>query len=908
MTSRSPSPASFARPEKRVSPRPERQFRRVFRLPLFRRTAAAVEEEFAFHLDMRASELIARGWDPEAARAEARRQFGDVADAQTYCRRTDERREKRIMRIDFWTELAQDVSYAARSLRKAPGFALVAILTLALGIGANTAIFSVVRGILLRPLPFAAPSRLVMVASTYAGSRPSPTSPANAYDWRAQNRSFTSMAVITGHSAVLTGSGDPERIRGFDVGADFFSILGVKAIRGRSVFTPEDSAFNGTKSVLVSETLWRTRFGRDTGLVGKMITLDNERYQVAGIIPAGSAWPSNTQLWFPFTYDPSTLAQSRGAVYLNVVARMKPGVSLASASADMATIAGRLAKDYPDANDKVGSVVVPLQEWITGSLKLPLLVLLGGVGFVLLIACANVANLLLVRGVAREAELAVRTALGAGGPRLIRQLVTESMVLSLVGGAAGFLLAVVGTRLLVAAAPASIPRLDSIHLDALVLAFTLLVATVTGAVFGLVPARQMVRPDIARTLREGGRSGAQRAGSHAARRTLVVAEVALSVMLLAGAGLLIRSFNSLMAVDPGFRTENSISFALSLPNAKYQTSAEQSAFMSRVMERMRALAGVQSAGAGFGMPLTNFGFDFSFTISGRAPLKPADQPDAEVRVATPDYFPTMGIRIVKGRGFTDLDRHGGAKVLLVTEAAATKFFPGEDPIGKHVKFGTGPRPDGPLEGDIVGIVADVKQSSLANATLPQFWAPYDQWPMANMNVVLHTTRDPLAVVADARAAIKQLDPDLAVAQVKTLDAVLAESVAQPRFYMVLLTAFALVAIALSAIGIYGVVAYLVGQRSRELGIRIALGATPSRVVRMVVREGVAMVGVGVVVGLAGALALTQLMGALLFNTKPTDPVTYVLVTLVLAAVALVASTVPALRAAHLDPATAMRAE
>jgi putative ABC transport system permease protein len=883
-------------------------FRRVFRLPLFRRTAAAVEEEFEFHLDMRASELIARGWDPDAARAEARRQFGDVSDAQTYCRRTDERREKRIMRTDFWTELAQDVSYAMRSLRKAPGFALVAILTLALGIGANTAIFSVVRGILLRPLPFAQPDRVVMVASTYGGSpKPTPSSPANVYDWRAQNKSFTSMAVLSGHSAVLTGSGDPEKLRGFDVGADFFSILGVKPLQGRSTFTPEDSAWKGTKSVLVSETLWRTRFGSDSALVGKMLTLDNERYQVVGIIPAAAAWPSNTMLWYPFTYDPATLANSRGAVYLNVVARLKPGATLESATADMSAISARLAKQYPNANDKWGSTVVPMQDWITGSLKLPLLVLLGGVAFVLLIACANVANLLLVRGVAREGELAVRTALGAGRGRLIRQLVTESMVLSLIGGAAGFLLAIGGTRLLVAAAPTSIPRLDSIHVDAVVLAFTLLIATVTGAVFGLVPARQMVRPDIAKTLREGGRSGGNRSSGHIARRALVVAEVALSVMLLAGAGLLIRSFNSLMAVDPGFRTENSISFALSLPEAKYRTPAEQDAFMSGVMERMRALPGVQSAGSGFGMPLTSFGFGFSFTIAGRPPLKPSDQPDAEVRVATPDYFTTMGIRVIKGRGFTDLDRAGGAKVLLLTETAAKKFFPGEDPIGKHVVFGWS-RDAGPLEGDIVGIVADVKQSSLAATTLPQFWAPYDQWPMSNMNVVLHTTRDPQAVVADARAAIKQLDPDLAVAQIKTLDAILADSVAQPHFYMVLLTAFALVAISLSAIGIYGVVAYLVGQRSRELGIRIALGATPSRVVRLVVREGVAMVAVGIGVGLVGALAVTRLMGALLFSVKPTDPLTYVAVTLLLGAVALVASSVPASRAAHVDPATAMRAD
>ncbi|HEY2848426.1 MAG TPA: ABC transporter permease, partial [Gemmatimonadaceae bacterium] len=777
---------------------------------------------------------------------------------------------------------------------------------LALGIGANAAIFSVVRGILLRPLPFAEPDRIMMVAATYAGSRPGHVSPANAYDWRAQNKSFSSMAVLTGHSVVITGAGDPEQLHGFDVGGDFFSVLGIKAIRGSAVFTPEDTTFNGSKAVMISETLWRTRFGSDSAMVGKMITLDNERYRVAGIIPADAAWPTNTAIWFPFTVDPAKLEDTRSFVYLSVVARLKPAASVTTAIADMRTISGRLEHLHPDNDSGVSATVVPLREWITGSLKLPLLMLLGGVGFVLLIACANVANLLLVRGVARDGEIAVRTALGAGRGRLVRQLVTESMVLSLLGGAAGLALAIAGTRLLVAAAPASIPRLGSIHVDGLVLVFTVVVATITGLLFGLVPARQMLHPNLAQTLREGGRSGAKRAG-HGVRRVLVVAQVALSVMLLAGAGLLIRSFDSLMAVDPGFRTDNSISFALSLPDAKYHTAGQRAVFMRSMMDRMHALPGVQSAGAAYGMPLTNFGFDLNFMITGRPPLRPQDLPDAEVRVATPDYFPTMGIKIVKGRGFTAQDRAASSKVLLVTQTAAKKFFPGEDPIGRHVAFVTDPA-SGPFEGDIVGIVADVKQLSLATATLPQFWAPYDQWPMPDVNVVLHTSHDPRAIVAGARRILNELDPQLAMAQIKTLDAIVAESVAQPHFYMILLTAFAIVAIALCAIGIYGVVAYLVGQRSRELGIRIALGATPSRVVQLVVREGVAMVAAGIGVGLIGALAITRLMGALLFNVRPTDPLTYIAVTALLSAVGLFASSVPAMRAANVDPAHALRSD
>jgi putative ABC transport system permease protein len=806
-----------------------------------------------------------------------------------------------------FAQLQQDAVYALRMLAKAPGFTIVAVLTLALGIGANTAIFSVVNGILFRPLPFHEPARLVMVASVYGGDR-STSSPANVYDWREQNRSFTAMSVVSGHSAVLTGSGDPERLRGFDVGADFFGILGVRPVKGRLVFTPEEAAFNGSKAVLVNEALWKTRFGSDPALVGKMITLDNESYLVAGIVPAESAWPSNAVIWFCFSYDPATLAQSRGAVYLSTVARLKPGATLASATADMRAIMDRLDAQYPDDNTNVGVQVVPMAEWITGSLQRPLYILLGGVAFVLLIACANVANLLLVRGVAREGELAVRTALGAGRGRLIRQLVTESVVLSLLGGAAGFALAVYGTQLLVSVAPASIPRLGSIHVDGVVLAFTLLVAVMTGVIFGLVPARQLSRPDMAKTLREGGRGGGQRAGSNRARQVLVVAEVALSVMLLVGAGLLIRSFGQLMSVDPGFRTESSISFALSLPAAKYGTPEKSSLLMNALMERVHALPGVAQAGAAFGMPLTNFGFGFSFTVAGRPPVKPQDQPSAELRMATPDYFATMGIRVVKGRGFTDQDRAGAPGVILITETAARQFFPGEDPIGKHIVVDYGNGRGKKMEGDVIGIVADVKQSSLATATLPQFWAPYDQWPMSSFNVVMHTSRDPQAVVADARRAIKEIDPDLALSQIKTLDQVLAESVAQPRFYMTLLAVFAVVAVLLSAIGIYGVIAYLVGQRSREIGIRLALGASPGAVVGMIARDGAMMTAAGVGLGLMGAFLLTRFMKALLFGIVPSDPVTYLAVTVMLAVVAFAASCVPALRAARVDPALAMRAE
>ncbi len=883
---------------------------RIRRIWLRGRVTADVNDELAFHLDMRTTELIATGLAPVDARAEAIRQFGDVSDATTYCRRTGERRERRIMRLEWLSGLHQDLAFALRTLLRAPAFTIVAALTLALGIGANTAIFSVVRGILLRPFPFPNPDQLVMVAGAgVKDARNDAVSAANAQDWRAQNKSFTDMAVINTHGSVLTDAGDPEMIQGVKVSPGFFGILGARPLAGRLVFNEAEGAFHGEKAVVINEDLWRSRFGASASTLGSMITLDNERYKVIGIVPRDEAWPRSMMLWTTFGFDPQELAQGRGGIYLSVLARMKPGVTLTAARADMETVAHRLFAQYPDENAHVAETahVIPLQEWVTGPLRTPLLVLLGGVGFVLLIACSNVANLLLVRGVGRSSELAVRTALGAGRGRLVRQLVTESVVLALAGGMGAIVVAVAGTKLLIKAAPKGIPRLDSIHIDIVVLAVTLAISLVVGVVFGLIPALQLVRPDVAKTLREGGRSLGTRAGSNRARRALVIAEVALSVMLLAGAGLLIRSFSRLMDVDPGFRTEHSVHFGLSLPRAKYPTQALRATFMTNLLERVRALQGVQSAGASFGMPLTPFGFMLTFTITGRPPVRPADQPAASIRMATPGYFKAMGIGMVRGRDFTDADRIGAPKVLLITQAAANKFFPGEDPLGKTIEFGMS-EDDNTMGGQIVGIVKDVKQSSLVRPAEPQYWIPYAQYPMTSFNVVMHTKGDPMAVIAEARRAVHDLDPGLAVAQVKTLDQIVAEAVSQPRFYMTLLTVFAALALVLCAIGIYGVIAYLVSQRAREIGIRIALGATSNNVVAMIVREGTVMVGIGLACGVGGALALTRLMSALLFDTQPSDPTTYVVVIMTLALVALVASSVPALRAARVDPALAMRAE
>lgn len=881
--------------------------RSPFRLALRRRARLDVDEEFAFHIEMRTNELVAQGWLHDDARKEAERQFGDLDDAREFCGETDERRESRTMNRELLQEVKQDVAFAVRSLRRAPAFSIVAILTLALGIGANTAIFSVVRGILLRPLPFENPSELVMVTPTVGGQQWTWSS-ANLRDVQEQSKTFTSIAPFESRAVVLTNQGSPTQLRASVVGSDFFQILGLRAVRGRLLFTAQEAAFQGPRAVILLESLWRTRFGGDTTLVGRSITIDNETFQVIGIAPNDAIYPGATDLWFPFSYNPADLVDNRGSVFLRAIARLKPGVRLEAATADVRTVAQRLATEYPDINSGLSAKVVPLRDSIVGDIKRPLWILLGGVAFVLLIACANVANLLLVRSVSRESELAVRTALGAGRGRLIRQLATESVVLSTVGGAIGLALAAIGTKLLLQMAPTTLPRVDFVRIDPMVLLFTITVSLLTGLVFGLLPSRQSTRPDIARTLREGSRGSGMRRASHHARRLLVVAELALSVMLLAGAGLLIKSFERLTSVDPGFRTDHATSFAILLPELKYRDGNQQRALMTAMTERLRALGGVEQVGAATGMPLTTFGRRFSFAVRGRVYKSQADWSSVEVRVATPQYLATMEIPVIKGRGFNEADRNGGVGALLITESGARQFFPNEDPIGKYITTGWGRRGIGILKGEIVGVVGDFKQLSLADKPRPLLYAAYDQWPVPSFNVVIRSTRDLATVSREATKAIHEIDPDLALSNIKSLDDVYAESVAQPRFYMLLLTVFSVLALILSAIGVYGVIAYLVGQRTREIGIRVALGASRTNVIRLVAHEGLTMTVVGIAVGLAGAFGLSRLMQALLFETAPTDVSTYVLVASLLALVAAVACLVPALRASRIDPVLAIRAE
>jgi predicted permease len=883
--------------------------RRLFRLPWrdARRVADDVDEELGFHIDMRAAELVAAGLPPEQARAEARRRFGDLEFTRHYCRDLDRRRETHVRRTELFDALRQDLRFALRTLRRSPGFTAVAVLTLALGIGANTAIFSIVHGVLLRPLPWAEPEQLIRIFDFKNGQRVTPT-PSNFVDWREQSRSFEGMAAIDGGMSALTGvGGEPEMISTADVSANLFSLLRVRPLLGRT-FVPGEDEWGAPKVAVLSEGLWRRRFGADPDVLGRSVTIGGVPRTVVGVVPNHRGYPLGTEVWAPIGWDPEVLPRMRGAHYLRVVARLKPDVALEGAQTEMAGIAARLEEQYRTQNAGYGVMLQPLHQVIVGDIRTPLLVLLGAVGFVLLIACANVANLLLVRAAGREAEIAVRTALGAGRGRIVRQLVTESILLSLIGGAAGILIAYWGSRAFVALAPRDIPRLGEVGLDATVLLFTVAVAVLTGVLFGLVPAIQVSRPDLAQTLKEGGRTGSRaRRGSQRARGVLVVAEMALAVALLIGAGLLARSFVELQRVDPGFRPDGVITFDVSLPDSKYEELPAVRAFAGGLLDELRGLPAARSAALAFGIPLTGFDYSLSLEIAGRPPAPPEAMLTTEIRVATPEYFATMGIPIVRGRGFTSTDREGSPQVVVINRAAVRRFFPQEDPLGKRVSLGWS-RDGVRMGGEIVGIIGDVRQFSLDSEVQPEMYMSFEQWPVQSISAVVRTSAEGAALATAVRALVHELDPDLPVVGFRALDDVVSESVSQPRFYSLLLAAFAVVALLLASVGIYGVIAYGVAQRTHEIGIRVALGASGARVLRTVVGQGLALALLGVALGVAIALWVTRALASLLYGVTATDPLTFAGVGLLLLAVAALACWVPARRAASIDPMVALRSE
>jgi putative ABC transport system permease protein len=800
--------------------------------------------------------------------------------------------------------LFKDIQYGIRSLLKHPGFTTVAVITLALGIGANSAIFSVVSAVLLRPLSYPDSEQIVMFdgINPAQGITQSNMSVPDFADWQSQNQVFEQMAGFVTGGSVLTNGDETERVRGTAVTADFFPLMRTNAGTGRAL--QADDAQKGRDDVVVlSHGLWQRRFGGDQNVIGNKVIVGGESATIVGVMPAGFDYPSQTELWVPFPLEPA--AERRDNRYLNIIARLKPGVTLAAAQAQMDTINQRLAQTYVETNSGSGVKLTLLRERLVGALRSSLLLLLGAVAFVLLIACANVANLLLARATVRHKEIAVRTALGASRFRIIRQLLTESVLLSIIGGAVGLLLSVWLTKLLIALSPPNSPRFDEIRPDARVFAFTLGLTLLTGLLFGLAPALQASRIDLNERLKEGGRSGASGAGHNRIRSLMMVSEIALSFVLLVGAGLLIKSFMRLRDVSPGFNPTNVLSVRVSLPGAKYPQGEPRVQMLRQTIEHLKSVPGVQSAGAVLSLPLggDTFNVGRSFIREGR-PATPEESANATYLVATPDYFRTLQIPLSAGRLFTDQDSEQTPKVLIVNESMARQLWPGESPLGKRITIWR----DEKFPREIVGVVGNTRPSLDVEAG-PQMYVPYAQdanW--SGMSLVIRTNGEPASLAGAVRNEIHALDKAIPVFNVKTMNDVLALSVGPRRTPMLLLSAFAGVALLLAMIGIYGVTAYHVTQRTQEIGIRMALGAQMSDVVKLILKGGMTMALVGIGVGLAGAFALTRLMSSLLFAVTPTDIATFVTVSLCLLVTALVACYLPARKATKVDPLVALRYE
>ncbi len=800
--------------------------------------------------------------------------------------------------------LLQDVRYAGRMLRRQPGFAFVAVLTLALGIGANTAVFTVVNGVLLRPLPFREPGRLVQLFHGRNGRLSMTYSPPNFIDVTTQSGVFSGATAMTPSSANLTGSGDPQLIDGANVTASFFNVIGVVPPLGRGL-VDADGEGDGADVVVISDRLWRRQLGARPDVVGLPLRMDGRVFTIVGVAPADLNVPAGADYWRPLVFKPRDISEdARGAQWVGAIARLKPGVDLNQANAAMGLVAARLSRDSPRTNkDRVMSAL-GLQDRIVRNIRPALLILLGAVTLVLLVACVNVANLLLARANGRTREVAVRAALGAGRWRLVQQFLAESVVLGLAGGVAGLAVAFWATRALIAMGPASIPRLGEVGVDLRVLAFTIAVAVTTSLVFGLVPALTATGGVVARFVSTAGR-GTVGSGHTRIRRTLVVCEMALAVVLLIGAGLLIRSYQRISLVNPGFSADHLLTFTVALPEQKYKTSADAGRFMRDLVARVGDRPGVEHAAGVFGLPLDDtFRASSSFTRAGETDN--ADSPSAGMRIVTPDYFSTMKIPLRSGRPFDAHDDENGPEVVAINEEAARRYWPGVNPLGQQLHLGVRMAEARSGQKTIVAVVGDVKGSSLDATAAPEVYVPYAQHQVDSLTIAVRTVGDPMAFVPMARADIAWLDRDLPLAGVRTMDEVIGRSIAERRFTMLLLVSFAAVAMVLAAIGVYGVLAYLVSQRTQEIGVRLAIGATPGDVVRLFVREGAALTMVGVAGGLAGALLVTRALSTLLFGVTTTDPLTFAAVAGTLAIVALLACYLPARRAGRVDPMTALR--
>jgi len=800
-----------------------------------------------------------------------------------------------------------DVRYAVRSLAKRPAFTLIAMITLALGIGANTSIFSTINALLLKPLPFPNLDRVVALWDSVPsrGVERNEVAVANYLDWRAQNTTFEQLAIYRWWSTNLTGSDSPERVQGFQVSANFLDVVGVKPIMGR-VFSTEENEPGKDEVVLLTYSLWQRRFGADPNIVNKTITTNGVTRTVIGVMPPDFNYPKGAEIYAPFALTPE-LSRSRGNHSYLGIGRLKPGITLPAAQADLGRIAGQLEKQYPETNTGRGIVIYPILADTVRMYATALWTMMAAVGFVLLIGCANVANLMLARAAGRQREIALRAALGASRFQIIRQLLTESMILGIAGGALGILLGYWGVDLIRTASPGEAARFapgwNNLGINLPVLAFTTLISMLSGVLFGLAPALQLSKPDLSNALKEGGRQSTS--PSQRLRGLLVVAEVALSLVLLVSAGLLTRSFLQLLKTDPGFNPDSLLTMNLVLPVAKYKEELQRSDFYSELVRRVEALPGVTSAALVNHLPLGGSNSSTSFLVEGLPEPPPGQAFDGRYRVCSPGYFQTMGIAVLKGRSFTDQDKAGAPLVVIVNETLARRYWPNTDPIGKRMRY-TGPPEQNPWM-QVVGVVQDVKHE-LNLAVTPDFYVPHAQDAWQSMVLVAKTKVEPAAMAAPIRQQVWAIDKDQPVFDVRTMGEVRAISLALYSFSSVMLAIFAGVALVLAAIGIYGVMAYAVTQRTHEIGIRMALGARAADVLKLVVRNGMTLAVIGVLLGLAGSWALTRYMSSLLVGVSATDVWTLTVVSLSLLGVALLACYIPARRATKVDPLVALRYE
>ena len=800
--------------------------------------------------------------------------------------------------------MLQDLRFAARLLRKSPGFTAIAVAAIALAIGANTAIFSVVNGVLLKSLPYRDPDRIVIVweRNLPRDRKTNVAGPANFLVWRDENHVFDQMSAVTFTFGVnLTGAGDPAEVRAQMVNAEFFPVLGVNPELGRPISKAEDDA--NANVVVISHRLWQQHLEGEE-VIGRSINLNGRAQTVVGVMPPGFYFLDRTvDVWYPigFTAE-SRVPRGRSLI---PVARLRPGVSVAQAQAEMDTISARLTARYPAFDTGWTTNVTPIAEEISGDVKPALVMLLGAVGFVLLIACANVANLLLAKATARQREIAVRSALGASRVRLVRQMLAESLLLSIAGGAAGLALAWAGVRLLVAAIgdQVAFPRVDAIALDGRVLAFTAAIALLSGLIFGFAPAVASVSVNLTTALKEGGRSGSPgRTGR--LRSALVVVEIALALVLLAGAGLLLRSFARVVSTSPGFAADRVMTMQITLPSAKYADAAQRGAFYRTLIDRVRALPNVDEAGAVSFLPMNGLGAATSFEVVGQPKPAPGQEPVADIRIVDGGYFAALGIPLRQGRFFTSQELASQNHLAIVSDTLARTLFPNQNPLGQRLRVSW----NGQGEDEIIGVVGDVRMQSLEDDVRPAIYYPYSRTPYPTEHVVVKTAGNPLAAVSSLVEIVHQLDAELPISSLRTMSDVIGRSLAERRIVMVLLAVFAAVALVLATVGIYGVMSYVVSQRTREIGIRMALGANRGGVIGMVVKQALALAGGGLVIGLASAITLTRMMRAMLYDVQPDDPLTLTVVAVLLLGVAVAATALPALRATRIDPLSALRAE